>query len=454
MKGFDWVILGLLITIILLIVFLLVKISNNKENEKIITKAIQSNINLLKNELIASIKNEYETLTNVISKFFSFFSESQEKQTKQFSSNIESLIKQINDNQVKANLEIELKLENIRKTVENSLNSLRESTENRLQNVRDTIDKSLSKINEENAKKLEEMRQTVDEKLQSTLNARITESFKTVSDSLERVSKGLGEMQTLASGVGDLKKVLTNVKTKGTLGEIQLANILEEILIPTQYETNFPTKRGSDDRVEFAIKLPGDGKPVYLPIDSKFPLEDYSRLLEAYDTSDSVLVDKAKKELASKIKLFAKDISSKYIDVPNTTEFAIMFLPFEGLYAEVVNMGLVEELQRNYRINIAGPTTMAALLNSIQMGFKTLAIQERSSEVWNTLSKVKVEFEKFGAVLESAQKRINQANEDLDKLVGARTKMIQRTLKNVSLYNSYSKEMILPSYEDEKDEEK
>lgn len=288
------------------------------------------------------------------------------------------------------------------------------------------------------------MRQTVDEKLQSTLNARITESFKTVSDSLEKVTKGLGEMQTLASGVGDLKKVLTNVKTKGILGEIQLANILQEILIPEQYEVNFPTKRGSNDRVEFAIKLPGDNNPVYLPIDSKFPLEDYSRILEAYDTADSKEVVKYQKELATKIKTFAKDIKSKYIDVPNTTEFAIMFLPVEGLYAEVVRLGLVEELQREYKVNIAGPTTMGAMLNAIQMGFKSLAIQQRSSEVWDTLAAVKAEFDKFGEVLKSAQAKLYQANTELDKLVGTRTKQIQRRLRDVSAYNDYDTKILLP----------
>ncbi|HHX00526.1 MAG TPA: DNA recombination protein RmuC [Acholeplasmataceae bacterium] len=446
MRAIDWVFLGIFIVIVVLLIYILITTMKKKDDN-----SSQENLNLLKGDIINSIKAEYDTLTNIVSKIFNVHSESQERQNKQFSQNVEMLIKQINESQVKANLEIEQKLENIRKSVENSINTLRESIENRLGKVRDTIDTSLNKINEDNAKKLEEMRQTVDEKLQSTLNKRISESFKTVSESLERVTKGLGEMKSLATGVGDLKKVLMNVKTRGTLGEIQLANILEEILIPEQYETNFATKRGSKDRVEFAIKLPGDGDPVYLPIDSKFPLEDYERLLDAYEQADVALIEKVKKDLSNKIKQFAKDISTKYIDVPNTTEFAIMFLPIEGLYAEVVKLGVVEELQRNYKINIAGPTTMAALLNSIQMGFRSLAIQKRSSEVWDTLAKVKTEFEKFGTVLESAQKRINQANQDLDKLVGTRTRQIQRTLKNVAAYTDYTK-VLLPGSEEEDDE--
>lgn len=303
--------------------------------------------------------------------------------------------------------------------------------ERRLEAIRITMENRLSSIQNENSIQLDKMRETVDEKLQKTLESRISESFKMVSERLEQVYKGLGEMQTLASGVGDLKKVLSNVKSRGVLGEIQLGAILEEILTKEQYEANVVTKKGSQSFVEYAIKLPGDSSPVYLPIDAKFPADAYSKLLEAYDSGDLTEIESSKSILIKRLKSFAKDIHDKYIDPPNTTEFAIMFLPFEGLYAEAVRLGMVEELQRLYKINIAGPTTTAALLNSLQMGFKTLAIQKRSSEVWDVLGAVKTEFDKFETVLESAQSRIEQANSELDKLIGVRTRQIKRKLKDV-----------------------
>ncbi|MDD2218445.1 MAG: DNA recombination protein RmuC, partial [Eubacteriales bacterium] len=286
-------------------------------------------------------------------------------------------------------------------------------------------------LTDENNKHIEEMRRTVDEKLQKTLEDRISQSFKVVSERLEQVYKGLGEMQTLASGVGDLKKVLSNVKTRGILGEIQLGAILEQMLAPGQYEENVAIKQGRE-RVEFAVKLPGDDMgPVYLPIDAKFPADSYTKLLDAYDEVDKEGIKAAEKNLIQTIKSEAKDIRDKYISPPHSTDFAIMFLPVEGLYAEVVRLGLVEILQREYKVNIAGPTTMAALLNSLQMGFKTLAIQKHSSEVWNILGAVKTEFGKFGEILDATQKKITQANAELDKLVGTRTRSIQRKLQGV-----------------------
>jgi len=283
--------------------------------------------------------------------------------------------------------------------------------------------------------KLEKMRETVDEKLHKTLEERLGQSFKIVSERLEAVQKGLGEMQNLANGVGDLKKVLSNVKTRGVLGEIQLGNILEQIMAPEQYEANVKTKQGSNDHVEFAIKLPGKddyGKEVYLPIDAKFPQEDYVRLQTAYDEGDVAGVDAANRALVQSIKKFAKDIRDKYIDPPNTTDFGIMFLPIEGLFAEVVRQPeVVALLQREYKIIVTGPTTLAAMLNSLQMGFKTLAIQKRSSEVWQILGAVKTEFGKFGGVLEKAQRKLNEANKELDALVGTRTKMMLSKLKKV-----------------------
>lgn len=319
-------------------------------------------------------------------------------------------------------LENEQKLDNLRTTIDAKLDA-----------VRDTTEKTIQALTVDNAKQLDKMRETVDEKLQKTLEERIGKSFALVSAQLEQVHKGLGEMQNLATGVGDLKKVLSNVKTRGILGEIQLGAILEEILSPEQYEENISTKAGSSERVEFAIKLPGDESGVvYLPIDAKFPGDAYGHLVDAYELGDAAAVDAAGKLLDTAIKKAAKDISEKYVEPPHTTDFAIMFLPFEGLYAEVVRRGLIEELQSKYHINIAGPTTMAALLNSLQMGFKTLAIQKRSGEVWKVLNGVRVEFDKFADVLSTAQKRITMANDELDKLIGTRTNMIQRQLRNIA----------------------
>lgn len=283
--------------------------------------------------------------------------------------------------------------------------------------------------------RLERMRETVDEKLHKTLEERLGKSFELVTKQLLVVQKGLGEMQTIASGVGDLKKVLTNVKTRGVLGEIQLGNILEEIMAPDQYESNVKTKTGSDAIVEYAVKLPGrnpQDKSVYLPIDAKFPQEDYVRLQSAYEAGDSIAVENSLKALLQAVKKFAKDISTKYLDPPNTTDFGIMFLPVEGLFAEVVRQpDMIAFLQREYKIVVTGPTTLAAMLNSLQMGFKTLAIQKRSSEVWKVLAAVKKEFSTFGGVLEKAQKKINEAHTEIENLVGTRTRMMQSKLKNV-----------------------
>lgn len=316
-----------------------------------------------------------------------------------------------------------------------------------LEKIRETVENRLKLLQDENAKKLEEMRATVNEKLQDTLDKRLTESFKQVSERLEQVHKGLGEMQTLATGVGDLKKVLSNVKTRGILGEIQLENILDQLLSPEQYARNIATKKGSRDSVEFAIRLPGKeeaGQEVWLPIDSKFPLEDYHSLLEAYDTGDANQVNTIGKSLESAIKKFAKDIRDKYIDPPYTTDFGIMFLPVEGLYAEIVRRtNLLETLQREYKIVVTGPTTLAAILNSLQMGFRTLAIEKRSSEVWNILGAVKTEFGRFGEVLKKAQEKIQKAGEDIDELVGTRTRKIQSKLKQVQELPATDSNLIL-----------
>lgn len=320
--------------------------------------------------------------------------------------------------------------------METRFKTFEQTNEQKLDSMRELISKSLLKMQDDNSKKLEEMRMTVDEKLQKSLEENMTKSFKMVSERLEQVYKGLGEMQTLAQGVGDLKKVLSNVKTRGILGEIQLGAILKEILSPEQYEENVVTVPGSRNPVEFAVKMPSGEGFVYLPIDSKFPGDAFYELQSAYEKGDSELIKSAISTLLTRIKGFAKDIRDKYVEPPYTTDFAIMFLPFEGLYSEVVNQGMVELLQNTYKVNIAGPSTMAALLNSLQMGFKTLAIQRRSVEVWNILSSVKTEFDKFGDVLEATQSRLEQANKELDKLVGVRTRAIQRKLKSVELIDA------------------
>lgn len=316
--------------------------------------------------------------------------------------------------------------------LEERLKTFSLTNEQQLDNIRHSVENRLNYIQEDNNKKLEEMRKTVDERLQQSIEEKMNRSFSLVNERLEQVYKGLGEMHSLAVGVGDLKKVLSNVKTRGILGEIQLSAILSEILSPEQYEENVATKKGSKNVVEFAVKLPSDDdKFIYLPIDSKFPGDTYAALRDAIDEGDKIKIDLAAKALITRIKSEAKDIHDKYIDPPYTTEFAIMFLPFEGLYSEAVNRGLVEILQRDYKVNIAGPSTMAALLNSLQMGFKTLAVQKRSAEVWEILGAVKQEFDKFGDVLEATQQRLDQANKELDKLVGVRTRQIQRKLKDV-----------------------
>lgn len=305
-------------------------------------------------------------------------------------------------------------------------------TEQKLDQLRRTLTEGLDRMSQSNRQQLDSIRQTVDEKLQETLDRKLSDSFQLVSQRLEQVYRGLGEMQNLAAGVGDLKKVLSNVKTRGILGEIQLGAILEQMLSPEQYATNVATKKGSQANVEYAIRLPGSGaEPVWLPIDAKFPLDAYQQLLDAYDSADPAQVEGAVKLLRQRVRAFAKDVRDKYIDPPNTTDFAILFVPTEGLYAELVRCGVSEELQREFKVSLAGPTTMGALLNSLQMGFRTLAIQKRSGEVWKVLGAVKTEFNTFAAVLENTKNRLNQAGDELDKLVGVRTRKIQSTLKRV-----------------------
>jgi DNA recombination protein RmuC len=326
--------------------------------------------------------------------------------------------------------------------------------EKKFEAMRNSIEIQLRTLQEDNSRKLEQMRAVVDEKLQTTLERRLADSFKQVSERLEQVYKGLGEMRSLATGVGDLKKVLTNVKTRGTWGEIRLSHILEQILTPDQYAVNVATKKSSNERVEFAIKLPGpDSHPdkvVWLPIDSKFPQEDYQRLLDAQEAADKTLAEKSVKNLEIRVKSEARAIREKYIDPPQTTDFGIMFLPVEGLYAEVLKRpGLCDHLQREYRIVVTGPTTLAALLNSLQMGFRTLAIEKRSSEVWELLGVVKTQFGKFGEVLAKTKKKLQEASNTIDQ-AEVRTRVITRKLDKVQeLPNADSAKLMEPVSIDE-----
>ena len=332
-----------------------------------------------------------------------------------------------------------------RETVQ-QLASNREATEARLDKIRETVSAELGTIRADNARQLDRMRATVDEKLSRTLNDRLSASFKQVSDQLEAVYKGLGDMQGIAAGVGDLKRVLGNVKTRGILGEVQLGAILREILAPEQYEENVATKPGASERVEFAVKIPVEGAdPVLLPIDSKFPGDAYEHLLDALETADADAVAAARKNLDTMIKREAKDISEKYLSVPVTTSFGIMFLPFEGLYAEVVNRpGLLEELARSYRVNVAGPSTMAALLNSLQMSYQTFALQKRTDDVLRVLSAVKAELPKYQTALRRAHQQIETAGKTVDSIITTRTNVMQRTLKNIdAMENADESERVL-----------
>ena len=363
-----------------------------------------------------------------------------------FEASLEKSEKTIND-QLQRNREESSKVSHQnREELSKSLDRFEEKFAKNIKDMREVIATQLKDIREDNSRQLDKMRETVDDKLQKTLDKRLGDSFKLVSDRLEMVHKGLGEMQSIASGVGDLKKVLSNVKTRGVLGEYQLENILEQILTPEQYAKNVATKEGSQGHVEFAVKLPGkdSDKVVWLPIDSKFPIEPYNALNDEYESGDKDSIERARKSLIKSIDSFAKDISDKYIDPPNTTDFAVMFLPVEGLYAEAIrDVGLFNTLRSKYNITITGPTTLSALLNSLQMGFRTLAVQERSSEVWKILEAVKTEFDKFGIQLEKVDKQLHTASKSLNELRVTRTKAMTRKMQDVATLDSTEAERIL-----------
>lgn len=393
----------LIITVILLVITLLLILSGRK-NKGNNSKEFIREFNTIRQELSTNFKDTREELSNTIGSKITDSSSIQQ-----------------------------LQLTNLTTINETKLENTRKNMEEKLENIRKTMEVSLTNLQKDNNEKLEKMRVTVDEKLQGTLEKRLGESFKIVNDRLESVYKGLGEMQNLAQGVGDLKKVFTNVKSRGFWGEIQLGNILEQFLTKEQYECNVKTKPKSNDLVEFAIKLPGrnDNEFVWLPVDSKFPIEDYSRLVDAEDLEDSSLVLESRKKLENSIKSFAKDISDKYIEPPFTTDFGIMFLPTESLYCEVLrNTGLCEFISQKYRIVVSGPTTFVALLNSLQMGFRTLAIEKRTSEVWQLLGVVKTEFAKFGDILDKTNKKLLEISSTME-LASKKSRTIERKLKKV-----------------------
>jgi DNA recombination protein RmuC len=419
--GFTNLLLILVGVILAVAVFLLILLVRRRE--------------IKSQDFFATLEKQQERIEHMVRDEFTRNRQESAGSARQSRQEIGSILKSSSDSQLRQMGEVAGMQKDQLDSFSKQLLALTKLNEDKLENLRKTIEAQLRAMQEDNSRKLEQMRAVVDEKLQSTLEKRLGESFKQVSERLEQVYRGLGEMRSLATGVGDLKKVLTNVKTRGTWGEIRLSHILEQILTPDQYEVNVATKKASSERVEFAIKLPGQGshkeKIVWLPIDSKFPQEDYQRLLDAQEAADKVQAEKSVKNLETRVKAEAKSIREKYIDPPHTTDFGIMFLPVEGLYAEVLRRpGLCDSLQRDYRIVVTGPTTLAALLNSLQMGFRTLAIEKRSSEVWELLGAVKTQFSKFGEVLAKTKKKLQEASNTIDK-AEVRTRVISRKLSKV-----------------------
>lgn len=436
----TWIILMLLLNILLLLLLL----KNRKNNVSEPFDKIKSELERLEKTL----KEECHYLMDNHSKAARENREELNKSLGAFRDENSRILQHITEQNLQA-------LQAIHKTLENTFKEFQKIFTENIRSFNELqrekfgeLDKKQGELLLSTEKRLDEMRATVDEKLQKTLNERIGQSFELVSKQLEHVQKGLGEMQNLAQDVGGLKKVLSNVKMRGCIGEVQLEMLLEQILAPEQYDANVKTRKGSDALVEFAIKLPGkddSGECVYLPIDAKFPKDAYEQLLEAYDNGNTKEIENTSRNMEMTIKNMAKDIHDKYLDPPYTTDFGIMFLPFEAIYGEVVRRAsLLEQLQKEYKVIVTGPTTLAAILNSLQMGFRTLAIQKRSSEVWKVLGAVKTEFEKFGGMLEKAQKNIQSANNQIEEVMGRRTRAIQRHLRNIEALPPTESELLLP----------
>ena len=451
-------------SIVLLFVF---RNKNHLDFPQLLTKMNDLQVGLSKIE--ASLKDDFRMNREESASMAKINRDELNKAIAEFRKETGEILRQLSTQNVEAldklNQKLEQKLTGLIDKTENSFKEFQLTFEKNVKSFNDSqkenfgrMEEKQNKLVEGTEKKLESIRVTVEEKLEKTLSERLGQSFETVGKQLIEVQKGLGEMQTIASDVGGLKKVLSNVKLRGGVGEVQLAMLLEQILAPTQYDENVKTKAGSNDPVEFAIKLPGKSEDensfVYLPIDAKFPKDIYEQLLNAYEQSVPDEIETATKNLESTIKKMAKDIRDKYIDPPNTTDFAILFLPFESIYAEVIRRSaLVDQLRDEFKITVAGPTTLVAILNSLQMGFRTLALQKRSSEVWKVLGAVKTEFEKFGGLLEKAQKNIQTGLGQLDDVVGVRTKAIHRKLKDVQSLPAAEGQTLLPKFDMEHPEE-
>jgi DNA recombination protein RmuC len=423
-----------LISILLVIVLMVLRRLNGRDDTQLVTelKLMQEKIERLERDLRYEISESSRTGRQELQQSLTSFQQSQAEQ-------MGSLQKHLGD------------------TLSNQIRALSESNAQRLQEVRHTLDAQLLQLQQTNAAKLDEMRKTVDEKLQSTLEARLSESFKQVADRLEQVHQGLGQMQSLAQGVGDLQRVLTNVKTRGIFGEVQLEALLEQVLTPEQYAKQVETRPRSNQRVDFAIRFPGrggeSGEPVWLPVDAKFPREDYERLLEAHDRADPAAAELAAKALESRIRSEARSIAENYLAPPHTTDFAILFLPIESLYAEVLRRpGLMDSLQRDYRVTLAGPTTLLAMLNSLHMGFRTLALEQQASEVWKVLGAVKTEFERYGDWVAKVREQVQKAADTLDR-ADTRSRQMRRALKNVEALPDVEAQALLPTPDNLTDEE-
>ena len=447
---------------LLSLILLLRLIKRQPDYERLLRESWSANLPALKTELTGELRASRGELTGTVQTTMKTFADSLALAQTQTAERQDVRLRELIESLEKNQLQLKSTIAETNRILAEAQEKQFAMQDKRMQGIEAqftaftaAVQSRLETLQKDNSEQLEKMRVTVDEKLQKTLDERISQSFRLVNERLQEVYTGLGEMKTLANGVGDLKKVLSNVKTRGIVGEYQLGALIDDILTRDQFEENVITKKGSTTRVEYAIKMPGeDGSFVYLPVDSKFPGDVYAQLVDAYDTGDPAAIAAAQAMLTTRIKGCAKDIRDKYIDPPNTTDFGIMFLPFEGIYAEVVRRSsLLEELQRNYKVVVTGPTTLAAILNSLQMGFRTLAIQKHSGEVWTILGAIKKEFEKVGGMLEKAQKNLQTASGQIEEVLGTRTRVIQRKLKDVDTLSDREARAILPEIGPLTDEE-
>lgn len=455
----EYVIIGLLIVVVLINIFIVVKLSKKNETSSLTVKDLKDNNELLKaylNETNNKIKELENTYSQFKDSFNKNFNENFDRINNKLNIEFGSIKDKINNEYKQINEKLETEFKSINELLNKNneqnitqitlkLTEFEKNISKELESINKTVKENLDNIRNDNKVQLDNIKNTVDENLKKTLEERLNNSFKTVLDQINGLNNTIGQIQNLATDVSSLKNVLANVKSKGIIGEVVLKNLITDVLNTNQYEENIITKKGSKDRVEFAVKLPGqeDGSFIYLPIDSKFPTVSYSKILDAIDNADKEALDKARKELIQRVKDEARDIRDKYIDEPNTTSFAILFVPIEGLYSEIINLNIFEEIQSKYKVVITGPSTFAALLNSLQMGFKTLAIEKKSGEVFNILSSVKTEFNKFADQLVKTQEKYESASNELDKLVGVRTRAIVKSLNKVEeIPNLNSKEIL------------